>query len=104
MALYGGRGPAQMDVAGQGPKTVVHLRRRIVDGDELRDEQLRGGWGTSPTDVRPTENGGQFIHYDGMAWSPLSSGLNDALFVMNGTGPHDIWAVSNSDGRVAWHP
>lgn len=45
---------------------------------------------------------GVVLHYDGAAWSPISTGINAPLYALDGIGPADILA-SSATGVVLHH-
>jgi hypothetical protein len=66
-------------------------------------------WGSSGNDVFSVGYDGTILHYDGAAWSPMSSGTGYALRGVWGSSGRDVFAVGNYgtilhyDG-VAWSP
>jgi hypothetical protein len=68
---------------------------------------LYGVWGSSGTDVFAVGGSGTIMHYDGSAWSAMSSGTTDLLFSVWGRSATDVFAVGGNgtilhhDGR-AW--
>jgi hypothetical protein len=62
-----------------------------------------GIWGAGAADVWAVAGGlggaqgyANLIHWDGSAWSPVSSGTDDNLYGVWGTGPNDVWAAGAS--------
>jgi len=50
-------------------------------------------WGTSSSDVFAVGTEGVIVHYDGVAWSNMDSGVNYNLLDLWGYSPHDVFAV-----------
>ena len=59
--------------------------------------QLRGVWGTSPTDVYAVGSRGTILHYDGTDWSAMVSPVDlESLNDVWGTSSDDIYAVGQN--------
>jgi uncharacterized membrane protein len=58
---------------------------------------LRGVWGRAADDVFAVGPGGTIIHFDGTAWSPMSSGVPTRLNDVWGVGA-DVFAVGGGNG------
>jgi hypothetical protein len=52
-------------------------------------------WGSSPSDVFAVGSGGTILHYDGSAWSAMSSGTTNELDGVWGSSSSDVFAVGN---------
>jgi hypothetical protein len=68
---------------------------------------LYGIWGTSATNIFAVGNGGRILHFDGSAWTAMSSPTGARLSRVWGSAPADVWAVADTavvhyDGR-AWN-
>ncbi len=57
---------------------------------------LRGVWFSGPTDGWAVGDGGSILHWDGVTWSSVASGVTGELTGIWGGGPADVWAVSAS--------
>lgn len=63
---------------------------------------LAGVWGTGATNVHVVgPNLGQISHYDGVAWSIISSGTPDGLSQIWGLGPNDGYAAGGNFAGTA---
>jgi PKD repeat protein len=60
-------------------------------------------WGSSGSDVFAVGRSGTILHYDGIAWSPMSSGTDDYLYGVWGNSGSDIFAVGG-DGTILHYP
>ena len=49
----------------------------------------------------PLGRDGGIIHFDGLTWSVMDSGVAKMLTAVSGTGPNDVWAVG--EGGVIIH-
>ncbi len=63
-------------------------------------DTLRGIWGTSPTDVWAVGYHGKILHYNGTAWSSVSSGTTEPLVSVWGTSASNVWAVGGYNGTI----
>lgn len=54
-------------------------------------------WGTKPSDVWLSGEHGSILHWDGVTFSPVASGVREHLQRLWGSGPDDIWAVGNTE-------
>ena len=65
--------------------------------DDDREGSFSGVWGTSAIDVYAvgfqTGVGGVILHYDGTAWSTMTTGTTPGVF----GGLFDVWGTSSSD-------
>jgi hypothetical protein len=55
--------------------------------------RLRDIWGSSDHDVFAVGDGGTILHYDGSAWSPMTSGTGSDLRCLWGTSSTDVYAA-----------
>jgi hypothetical protein len=53
-------------------------------------------WGTAANDIWAVGSGGTILHYDGTAWVPTPTGLQNTFFGVWGSSANDVWAVSSS--------
>ena len=60
-----------------------------------------GVWGSSATDVYAVGGAGTLLHYDGTAWTTLTSGTTAPLRAVWGASPADVFAAGN--GGVVLH-
>jgi inositol transport system substrate-binding protein len=60
---------------------------------DLTFKDLSGVWGSSGSDVFAVGQAGTILHYDGQAWSPMSSGTPYNLWAVCGSSADDIFAV-----------
>ena len=60
---------------------------------ETRPNDLSPMWGSGPDDLFLVGSDGSILHYDGYAWSPMSSGVTTGLNGIWGSGPDDVYAV-----------
>ena len=62
-------------------------------------------WGTSARDVFVVGQLATILHYDGSAWTPMTSGLtkSTALLTIAGRAPNDVYAVGGQGIAVALH-
>jgi hypothetical protein len=81
-----------------------------ADGDwTLVDDPCVSGispydvFASSPSDVWIVGSGGAIIHYNGTAWSPMTSGTTNDLNGVWGSGPGDIYAVSAGGAIVHYN-
>ncbi|MDM8552377.1 Calx-beta domain-containing protein [Desulfobacterales bacterium HSG2] len=56
-------------------------------------EYLSGIWGTSGSDIFAVGDIGVVLHYDGKAWTPMSSGTHNPLSKVWGSSGNDVFAV-----------
>ena len=56
---------------------------------------LHGVWGSSGSDVFAVGDYGTIVHYDGMTWSPMSSGTYNHLRGVWGSSGSDVFAVGD---------
>jgi hypothetical protein len=54
---------------------------------------LNDVWGSGSSDVWVVGGNGTVLHWDGSAWTRVTSGTSEALLSVWGSGPGDIWAV-----------
>jgi len=54
---------------------------------------LYGIWGTSPTDVFTVGDGGTILHYNGVEWESMSSGVYHRLLDVWGFSPKEVFVV-----------
>jgi hypothetical protein len=54
---------------------------------------LVGVWGSDPSNVWAVGLQGTIVHWDGRAWTSVSSGTTYDLYSVWGTAPDDVWAV-----------
>lgn len=100
-----GSGPS--DVFATAPGEIVHFDGRGWSFMEIpqavRDAALflYSVWGSGPADVFVVGDGGTILHYNGVAWSPMSWGGTTFLNAVDGTGPTDVYVVG--DDGVALH-
>jgi hypothetical protein len=59
--------------------------------------ELDAIWGTSQNDVWAAGSAGTILHYDGAAWTPTPTGVQNTFYGLWGSGPNDVWAVSSTD-------
>jgi hypothetical protein len=59
-------------------------------------EGAEGVWGSGPDDVWVGANDG-LRHWNGSAWSVVSTGFDGAVGAIWGSGPKDVWAVGGMD-------
>jgi hypothetical protein len=64
-----------------------------VDLGPLTPPALVGVWGSSSRDVFAVGAGGAILHYDGMAWSAMDSGVTTDLWGVWGSSSRDVFAV-----------
>lgn len=70
---------------------------------------LYGTWVTTGPEAFLTGNGGEILHYDGAAWSAMTSNTTEWLTEVAGRAPNDVWAsgrggtVLHYDG-ASWQP
>jgi hypothetical protein len=57
---------------------------------------LRGVWGSGPTDLYAVGLAGTLLHGDTNALQPAPSGTQVPLFAVWGSGPSDVYAVGGS--------
>ncbi len=60
---------------------------------------LKGVWGSSATNVFAVGEEGTIVHYDGLEWNPMKSGITDQtihLYGVWGSSSSDIYAVGSS--------
>lgn len=60
---------------------------------------INDAWSASPTDVWAVTSGGRSLHYDGMEWSYVPTGVQGDLRGVWGAGPGDVRAVGR-DGQI----
>jgi hypothetical protein len=53
-------------------------------------------WGTSLTNIFAVGAGGRILHYDGTAWTTMSSPTTRTLARVSGRSATDVWAVGDS--------
>lgn len=53
-------------------------------------------WGSSERDLWAVGSGGVIMHYEGITWKKVPSGVTDDLYGVWGSGPRDVWAVGES--------
>ena len=56
-------------------------------------QRIKAVWGSSSNDVFAVGMGGTILHYDGTAWSPMSSGTSHTLVGVWGSSGSDVFAV-----------
>ena len=56
---------------------------------------LDGVWGSSSSDVFAVGYSGTILHYDGSAWSAMTSGTSYALYAVWGSSSSDVFAVGS---------
>ena len=56
---------------------------------------LNAVWGSSATDQFAVGEGGMILHYDGLGWTPMTSGTTITLTGIWGSGPTDVFAVGH---------
>ncbi len=82
------------DIKGWAP-TVGRIRH--FDGSTWTtirtDHELRGVWGSSPSNIYAVGDYGTILHYDGSAWNTVSSGNTQTLYGVWGTSASDVFAV-----------
>ncbi len=52
-------------------------------------------WGSSSSDVFAVGTDGVIVHYDGVGWSNMNSGVNYDLYDIWGSSPYDVFAVGD---------
>jgi hypothetical protein len=57
---------------------------------------LSGIWGSAANDIWAVGGGGTMLHYNGTAWSKVTSGTTANLGSVWGSGKNDVWAVGNA--------
>jgi len=67
--------------------------------DSGSNQDIRGVWGSSASDVFAVGNGGTILHYDGNEWSPMVSGTSANLLYVWGTSPSDVF-VTGASGTI----
>jgi len=114
-----GSGPN--DVWAVGGRTIRHWDGSSWSSVETtigtRIPSLLGVWGSGPSDVwavgsaatpwdpfnpSSTDTSGAILHWDGTAWSTSWTGGNYAFYEVFGTGPSDVWAVSQMNSLLHW--
>ncbi|MBA3393458.1 MAG: hypothetical protein H0T89_12485 [Deltaproteobacteria bacterium] len=65
--------------------------QRFTRHDELR--YMRDSWGASASDVWAVGEGGRIAHFDGTAWTPITSPTPADLYDVTGTSATDLWAT-----------
>ena len=53
-------------------------------------------WGTGAADVWATTKAGGTLHFDGAAWTTITSGTTNPLVALGGSAPGDLWAVGSA--------
>jgi hypothetical protein len=86
---YSGGAEVPLYKSSDGGNTWTASYQGIPD---MRDS-LKGGWGTSGTDVFAVGLGGTILHYGGSAWSAMSSGTTNPLYGVWGVSGTDVFAV-----------
>src|SRR5215831_18736214 len=59
-------------------------------------------WGSEASDVWAVGDSGTILHWDGSAWSSVSSGTTNALRAVWGSGASDVWAVGDFGTILHW--
>jgi len=54
-------------------------------------------WGAGKDDVWVGGSGGTLIHWDGVAWTPTTTGVKNTFNVIWGNGSTDVWAASSTE-------
>ena len=62
---------------------------------------LHGVWGSGPNDVWAVGDAG-ILHWDGSAWTAVSSGTTAYLEGVWGSGANDVWAVGDVGTILHW--
>jgi hypothetical protein len=60
------------------------------------ERDLLGIWGAAANDIWAVGEGGTILHYDGSAWSRVTSPTTEQLNAVFGSSANDVWAVGNS--------
>jgi hypothetical protein len=90
------------DIGGTSPNDVWVVGTIVSHWDgahwsppEHPPSVLNGVWARSPTDVFAVGLGGRIQHWNGSAWSQMSSGITADLYGVWGTGQADVFAVGD---------
>ena len=95
-------GQFRSDVFAVGKRHYPALQRQCLEHhDKPHRDSLYGVWGSSGSDVFAVGDGGTILHYDGSAWSTMTSSATGYLFSVWGTSHNNVWAVGWDGGPTA---
>lgn len=73
--------------------TLLRGNGQVIDRKLGGRPSLHGIWGSAPDNLWAVGSGGAIYHYDGGAWTPSDSGVQNDLHGIWGSGPDDLWIV-----------
>ena len=69
----------------------------MVARHQWHDARSGAAWGSGPDDVWAVGHGGTILHWNGVVWATVPSGITHWIGGVWGTGPDDVWAVGFSE-------
>ena len=61
---------------------------------------LLAAWATTPNDLHVGGHGGIIMHWDGKAWTQMSTPSQKSVYSIHGLSGSDLWAVGGDDSLV----
>jgi hypothetical protein len=106
MSSVWGTGPADVWAVGQG--VLMHWDGAGWTRTGPTGDVARSVWASSATDVWVLQQSiiggpnapGSVYHYDGANWTLVATGSTAQLLAIAGTGPHDVWIVTDDNTTV----
>ena len=83
--LAGAAGAQTAEPAQTGQQGVTEV--------DTADDMFFKVWGSAADDVYVVGERGAILHWNGAAWSRVSSDADTRLVTVHGRGPQDVWAV-----------
>ena len=84
---------------GQGVDFIGNATKYTVghaDSSDFTTQPLQGIWGSSASDVFLVGQGGSILHYDGITWDLMDTGITSNLYGVWGSSATDVFAVGQS--------
>jgi hypothetical protein len=98
-SLIAGCGSTAVPTTTASLSAVASGNWKAMDSSAAQGTNLTAVWGSSPSDIFAVGADGMILHYDGQAWSTMTSGTFKHLSGIWGSSPSDVFAVGE-DGTI----
>src|SRR5215813_7085619 len=95
--------PASITVTVNGGNLVCSADNWCWRNPLPQGNPLRRVWGSGASDVWAVGWYGIILHWDGSAWTGVSSGTTNGLLGIWGSGASDVWAVGDGGTILHWN-
>ncbi|MEW5735642.1 MAG: glycosyl hydrolase [Thermodesulfobacteriota bacterium] len=79
---------------------------RVLPSSRMPSASINAIWGSSDQDIFAVGDQGTILHYDGSAWTGMTTKTPYNLYGVWGSAPNDVWAVGGAPpptGMETWH-